>query len=327
MKAAFIRRTGPPSVIEFGKLPAPEPREDEVLVRLKAAAVNPVDAYIRAGQVAMELPFPFIIGRDLAGVVERIGAGATRFRAGDRVWCNNQGIHGRQGTFAEFAAVRQDLLYALPDHVDFSAMMTLAHSGLTACLGLARAGGVEPGQVVLVNGGAGNVGRAVVQIAAGLGARVIATAGSEEGRATCRGDGAAAVLDYRSPSLDADLGTAAPDGVDLWWDTSGRQDFEFALPHLRRRGRIVVMSGLSARPVLPVGALYVNDISIVGFAITYASEAEMRAAAERMAALAAAGRLRGRVARTLTLDQARLAHELIEAKVTRLEGKIVVIPG
>lgn len=326
MKAAFIRKTGPSSVIEYGELPTPEPKAGEVLVRLEAAAVNPVDAFIRGGQVAMTLPFPFVIGRDLAGVVERTGAGVTRFKPGDRVWCNNQGVDGRQGTFAEFAAVREDLLYAMPDAVDFADIVVLVHSGLTVCLGFERIGGLEPGQVVLVNGGAGNVGRALVQVATGLGARVIATAGSEEGHATCRADGAAAALDYKSASLADELRVAAPDGVDVWWDTSGRQDLEFALGHMRRRGHIVVMSGLGARPVLPIGALYVKDISITGFAITYATVAEMRAASERINTLAAAGKLRTRVAQILPLAEARRAHELIEAKDARLDGKLIVKP-
>ncbi|MGH8429732.1 MAG: alcohol dehydrogenase catalytic domain-containing protein, partial [Solimonas sp.] len=128
MKAAFIRKTGPSSVIEYGELPTPEPKAGEVLVQLEAASVNPVDAFIRGGQVAMALPFPFVIGRDLAGVVERTGAAVTRFKPGDRVWCNNQGIDGRQGTFAEFAAVREELLYAMPDTMGFADMVALVHS-------------------------------------------------------------------------------------------------------------------------------------------------------------------------------------------------------
>lgn len=327
MKAAFIRRTGPPDVIEIGELPVPPLSADEVLVRLHAAAVDPVDAYIRQGLVAMTLPLPFVIGRDLAGTVEAVGPAVRGFAVGDRVWCNNQGIEGRQGSFAEFTAVRGDLLYRLPDPVGFEDMMAVAHSGLTACLGIERMGGLAPGQVVFVNGGAGNVGRALVQVATGLGARVVATAGTAAGRDTCRTDGAIAALDYRNPALADELRAAAPDGIDVYWDLSGRQDLAFALAHLRRRGRIVVMSGLGAQPVLPVGALYVHDISIIGFAITYATVAEMRACAERINELAATGRLRGAIARRLPLSQAREAHRLIEDKAVRLDGKIVVVPG
>jgi NADPH:quinone reductase-like Zn-dependent oxidoreductase len=134
-------------------------------------------------------------------------------------------------------------------------------------------------------------------------------------------------LDYRSAALETDLRAAAPDGIDVYWDTSGWQDLDFALRHMRRGGRIVVMSGLGAKPILPVGALYVNDISIVGFAITYATPAEMRACADRINALAAAGRLHAKVARTMSLAEARQAHMLIEDKTARLDGKIIVIPG
>ena len=327
MQAAFIRRTGPPDVIEIGDLPVPTPAANEVLVRLHAAAVDPVDTYIRQGLVAMDLPFPFVIGRDLAGTVEAVGSAVRGFAAGDRVWCNNQGIDGRQGSFAAFSAVREDLLYALPAAVGFEDIMAVAHAGLTACLGIERMGGLAAGQVVFVNGGAGNVGRALVQVATGLGARVIATAGTDAGRATCRADGAVAALDYRSPALADDLRAAAPDGIDVYWDLSGRQDLAFALAHLRRRGRIVVMSGLGAQPVLPVGALYVNDVSIVGFAITYATVDEMRRCADRINALAADGRLRGAIARRLPLSQAREAHRLLEDKSVRLDGKIIVVPG
>jgi NADPH:quinone reductase-like Zn-dependent oxidoreductase len=188
-------------------------------------------------------------------------------------------------------------------------------------------GGLATGQVVLVNGGAGNVGRVLVQVATGLGARVIATAGTPAGRATCLADGAVAALDYRSPGLADELRAIVPDGLDVYWDMSGQQDLGFALAHLRRRGRIVVMSGLGARPVLPIGSLYVNDASIVGFAITYATPAEMKACAERINALAAAGRLRATIARRLPLSQAHEAHRLVEDRSVRLDGKIVIVPG
>src|SRR5919197_622004 len=102
MKAAFIEAPGAPDVIRFGDLPTPVPGDNEVLVRVKASAVNPIDLYIRAGTVAMPLPKPFIPGCDLAGVVEAVGPGARRFKAADRVWGSNQGLFGRQGTFAEY---------------------------------------------------------------------------------------------------------------------------------------------------------------------------------------------------------------------------------
>ena len=98
MKAAFITQTGPPETIQFGDLPMPAPGPTEVLVKVKAVAVNPIDTYIRSGAVAMPLKFPYIVGCDLAGVVEAVGADVKRFKIGDRVWGSNQSLAGRQGS-------------------------------------------------------------------------------------------------------------------------------------------------------------------------------------------------------------------------------------
>src|SRR6516164_9402057 len=105
MKAAYIKKVGPPENIVYGDLPAPKPRGAAALVKAHAVDVNPVDTYIRAGNVVMPIPIPFVVGCDLAGVVEEVGPGVRRFKPGDRVWCSNQGLLGRQGTFAEYAAV------------------------------------------------------------------------------------------------------------------------------------------------------------------------------------------------------------------------------
>ena len=105
MKAAYINQPGPPESIIIGDLPTPQPTGSQVLVKVAAAAVNPIDTYIRSGTIKMDIPLPFIVGCDLAGVVEGLGPEAKQFQVGDRVWGSNQGLLGRQGTFAEFAAV------------------------------------------------------------------------------------------------------------------------------------------------------------------------------------------------------------------------------
>ena len=111
MKAAYIEQTGPPECIMYGELPRPEPAAGQVLVRITAAAVNPIDTYIRNGANYWELPRPYVIGCDLAGVVESVGPQVKRFQPGDRVWGSNQGLMGRQGTFAEYAVVDEGWLY------------------------------------------------------------------------------------------------------------------------------------------------------------------------------------------------------------------------
>ncbi len=97
MKAAYIEQTGPADSIRVGELPRPELRPGQVLVRVRAVAFNPIDLYLRSGAVAMPLPLPYVVGTDFAGTVEALGAGATRFRVGDRVWGSNQGLMGARG--------------------------------------------------------------------------------------------------------------------------------------------------------------------------------------------------------------------------------------
>src|SRR5215472_8056902 len=138
MKAAYIETTGSPNVIRHGELPTPAPGEGEALVRVKAAALNPIDLYIRAGTVAMPLPKPFIPGCDLAGTVEALGPGVRRFKPGDRVWGSNQGLLGRQGTFAEYASVKEEWLYPTPTGVPDTEAAAAALVGITAHLGLFR---------------------------------------------------------------------------------------------------------------------------------------------------------------------------------------------
>src|SRR5438132_12782623 len=155
MKAAYIETTGGPEVIRYGDLPQPVPKEGEALVRVGAVAVNPIDTYIRSGAVPMQLPRPFIPGCDLAGTVEAVGPGVRRFKPGDRVWGSNQGLLGRQGTFAEYACVREEWLYPTPTGVSDTEAAGAALVGSTAQLGWFRCVELQHGEYVLVNCGAG----------------------------------------------------------------------------------------------------------------------------------------------------------------------------
>ena len=135
MRAAYIEETGPPEVIKIGELPQPEPGPGQVLVKVKAAALNPIDLYLRSGLVPMPLAFPYVIGCDLAGTVAKLGQGATRFAVGDRVWGSNQGLLGRPGTASEFAAVDQEWLYPIPESLTDNEAAAMALVGITSHLG------------------------------------------------------------------------------------------------------------------------------------------------------------------------------------------------
>jgi NADPH2:quinone reductase len=330
MKAAYIPQPGPPESIIVGELPMPEPSGREVLVRVAAAALNPVDTYIRNGTIKMEIPLPFVVGCDLAGVVERLGPSAKRFSAGTRVWGSNQGLLGRQGTFAEYAAVDEDWLYPTPQGVSNEAAAACALVGITAHLGLVRDAKLKAGETLFVNGGTGGVGSMVVQMAKALGARVITTAGSDEKTAACRELGADAAINYKTEDVAARVKEFAPGGLNVWWETLREPNFDQTVSLLAPRGRMVLMAGRDARPPFPVGPFYVKGCMLVGFAMFNATPAEQRAAADDINHWLAAGKISPRIDRVMPLDDAAAAHRLQEentvGKAGTLAGKIVIKP-
>jgi NADPH2:quinone reductase len=331
MKAAFIEATGGPEVIRYGDLPRPEPRAGEVLARVAAVAVNPIDLYLRAGTVPMKLPQPFVIGCDLAGTVEALGPGARRFRVGDRVWGSNQGLLGRQGTFAEYAAVPEDYLYPTPAGVSDTDAAAAALVGITAHLGLFRCAHLQAGEWVFVNGGTGGVGSMVVQMAKAVGARVITTVGSPEKAELCRRWRADRVANYKTDDVPAAVREATGDqGVQVWYETQREPDFERTIPLLAKRGRMVVMAGRQARPAFPVGPFYVKDLALYGFAMFNATPDEQRRCADDINRWLAEKKLQVPIGRTFRLSEAAAAHRLLEEntlhKAGTLTGKILLVP-
>jgi 2-desacetyl-2-hydroxyethyl bacteriochlorophyllide A dehydrogenase len=311
MHAAFVERTGPPEIIRYGPLPDPVPGPTDVLVEVRYTTVNPVDTFIRSGRYPVPMPLPFVVGRDLVGRVVAAGPGAPGFAVGDPVWCNSLGHGGRQGAAAQLAVVPADRLYHLPPGADPAAAVTVLHPAATAYLALFTHGQLRPGETVLVAGAAGNVGSALVTMAADAGATVVATARPDDA-GYCRDLGAARVLDYSDGELAQRLARACPAGADLYLDTSGRNDLELALGVLAERGRIVLLAGMRARPVLPAAAVYLSTASIRGFVISRSTTAELDAAAAAVNRLLAAGRLRSREVRRYPLRETARVHERME---------------
>lgn len=323
MKAVYLEKTGPPENLIFGDLPSPKPGGSQVLVKVKAVSVNPIDTYLRSGAVPAVLPKPFIVGCDFAGEVVESGPTAIGFRRGDRVWGTCQGLLGRQGTFAEFAAVEEHFLYPLPPNVSFEDGAAVALVGITAHLGLFRTAQLRRGETLFVNGGSGGVGSMVVQMARLAGAQVITTAGSDEKVALCRELGAQHVLNYKKQDVAAELKKLAPDGVQVWWETQREPDFDKAVAALAPRGRMVVMAGRDARPPLPVGPFYVKSLTLHGFAVMQATPAELRECAADITEWLAAGKLKPRIDRVLPLAEAAAAHKLQEDNTLRKAGTLV----
>lgn len=331
MKAAYFTEPGPPSVIQYGELPTPSIGPQQALVRMTAVSVNPIDTYIRGGANYWELPQPYVIGADLAGVVEEVGAQVEGLQVGDRVWCTNQGFRGEQGTFAEYCAVDADWLYKLPEGASDKCAAACALVGVTAHLGLFKSNAdLQPGETLFIQGGSGGVGSMVVQMAKLAGARVIAAAGSAEKAAICRDLGADEVILYKTENVAERIKELAPNGVDVFWETQREPDFDLIVGAMAERGRIVLMAGRTSRPEFPVGPFYVKQCRLYGFVMFKASAAEMRVCGEAISTLLGEGKLKSQIGAEFPLSQAAQAHELQEANTLHqqqtLAGKIVLHP-
>ncbi|MDH6139075.1 MULTISPECIES: NADP-dependent oxidoreductase [Kitasatospora] len=305
MKAIAIQRYGGPEVVEFMELPDPKLDPDAVLVRVKAAGVNPADRHIREGtaDAVLEVRFPLVMGWDVAGVVERVGPAVTEYQVGDKVigyvhkdWVQN-------GTFAELVACPVRTLARKPASLDWAQAGGLPLAGLTAYQGLHGALAVKPGETVLIHSAAGGVGSMATQIAVALGARVIGTA-SEHNHGYLRSLGAEPVA-YGEGLADR-VRELAPQGVDAAFDLVGGSAPEVSRELVADPGRI---ASIVDTAVVDHGGRYVW---------TRPDPADLAALGE----LADSGRLTVNVAATFPLAQAASAQELLAERRTR--GKIVL---
>ncbi|MER5635405.1 NADP-dependent oxidoreductase [Kitasatospora sp. NPDC002227] len=305
MKAITYRSYGGSEVLEFGDVPAPKLGPDAVLVRVHAAAVNPVDWKIQAGYLdsVLDAVFPVIPGWDVSGVVEQVGVGVTEFAVGDEViGYVREDMVGR-GTFAEYVAAPVRTLARKPRNLSFEQAAGLPLAGLTAYQSLVDALAVKPGETVLVHAAAGGVGSLAVQIAVSLGARVIGTA-SERNHEYLRVLGAEPVS--YGEGLAERVRELAPEGVDAVLDLVGGEALQLSPALLADGGRIASIADGS---VLALGGRYV---------FVRPDFADLTALTD----LAESGRLQVEVAATFPLAEAAEALRLNAEGHTR--GKIVV---
>ena len=328
MRAAYIEGTGGIELIKVGDLPKPTAGPGQVLVRVRSVALNPIDLYLRSGLVAMPMTFPYVLGCDFAGVIEQVGPGVTRFKVADRVWGSNQGLLGRQGVAAEYAAIDESWVYPTPTLLGDNEASAMALAGLTAHMGLFEHGRLQPGEVVYVPGGTGGVGSMVIQLAKAKGARAATCAGSPDRVEICKRLGADLVLNYKSDDIPARLREFAPDGVDVWFETQREPNLEVSIPLLRKRGRMILMAGRAAKPPLPLGAFYPRDCSIHGFAMFNAHPDVQRKAATDIANWIEEGLVRPVVGRTFPLAATAEAQRFLEENTLKgagsLSGKVVI---
>ncbi len=240
MRAIAIDRFGGADTLSARDLPRPAPAAGEILVRVVAAGVNPVDWKIREGLLQGMLPhaFPLIPGWDVAGVVEELGPGVTRFRKGEKVWAYARKPTVQHGCYAELVALPEAQAATMPTKLLFEEAAAVPLAALTAMQALSMVSGLGGQHRVLIHGGAGGVGHFALQLARNAGARAIATAGPAN-QAFLAQLGASTAIDYTAQDFAAVVAAQAPDGVDLVLDTVGGDTLERSYPLVKAGGSLV----------------------------------------------------------------------------------------
>lgn len=330
MKAFFINRYGKSDVLTLGELPEPALRDDDVLVQIHAAGVNPVDNKIRDGEFKLLLPYkmPLILGTDLAGVVVRVGPRVRRFKVGDEVYARPD--DDRIGTFAELIAIGEGSLALKPANLSMEEAASIPLVALTAWQTLFEKGGLKRGQKVLIHAGSGGVGTIAIQLAKHVGATVATTA-SAVNTDMLRGLGADIVIDYRKDDFSSKL-----KDYDLVIDTQGGDILKRSLRVLKPGGKLIGIAG----PPDPEFAKLRGVNAFVGFVMRMLSHG-IRKAARRSGAsysfhfmtangqqlgeitkLIEANHIRPVVDRVFPFEETRQALAYVETG--RTKGKVVI---
>lgn len=319
MKAIRVSAHGAPEVLEYVDLPDPQPQSGQVLVRVHAAGVNPVDTYIRAGTQGYGAPLPYTPGLDAAGVVEAAGNGVTRVRPGDRVYT----VGTLTGAYAERALCAERQVHRLPDGVGFAAGAALGIPYGTAYRALFQRAQVRAGETVLIHGGSGGVGIAAIQMARSHGCTVIATAGTDRGRELVREQGAHHVFDHRREGYLAEMGAVTGGaGVDAIVELLANVNLGRDLEVLAPRGRVVVVGSRGTVEINP-RELMRRDADVRGMSLLVAPEHDLLSAYAAITAGVEAGILRPVIGREFPLAEAAAAHRLVMEPGAH--GKIVLV--
>jgi NADPH:quinone reductase len=319
-----VREFGSEDVLEYVSLPAPDPDEGQVRVRMRAAGVNPADTYVRTGTYAFYKPaLPYTPGFDGAGEVEAVGPGVTGLAPGDRVLVHALGAVST-GTYAESVVAEANTVHPLPDSLSYSQGAAVGVPCVTAWQALFTKAGVRSGETVLIHGASGGVGLPAVQLAHDAGAVVIGTAGSAAGADLVRAAGADHVLDHGSPGyLDEVPRITNGDGVAVIIEMLANENLERDLGVLAKRGRIVIVGSRGELTFTPRLTM-LKEATILGTALWNFTPEENAAALAAVAGKLADGILHPVVGTEMPLRDAAQAHRHILQ--SRARGKLVLLP-
>ena len=323
MRAIRVHACGGPEVLRYDELPIPAPQAGEALVEIAAAGVNFIDVQHRAGRYKAPA-LPFTLGSEAAGTVTAVGAGVTEVAVGDRV-----AYAMVLGAYAEYAVVPARRLVKIPSAIDLQTAAAVMLQGLTAHYLTHSTYAIRPGDTALVHAAAGGAGQLITQVARLRGATVYGTVGGEAKAAIARAAGAAATIDYRTQDFEAEIKRLTNGrGVDVVYDSVGKDTFDKSLNSLRPRGMLALF-GFSSGPVAPfdpavLGAKGSLFLTRPGLNQYIATREELVARADDLFAWLAAGKLKVTIDRVRPLAEAADAHRALEAR--RTAGKLLLVP-
>ncbi|ARV63343.1 alcohol dehydrogenase [Nostocales cyanobacterium HT-58-2] len=333
MKAVLMTAAGGPEVLQVQDVPNPAVPlgETELLVRLRAAGVNPIDTKLRQRGTFYPDKMPAILGCDGAGVVEAVGAGVQKFGVGDEVYFCYGGLGAHQGNYAEYTTVDERFVAHKPASISFTEAAAAPLVLITAWEALYERGRLEPGEQVLIHAGAGGVGHVAIQLAKLKGAHVCTTVSSQEKAEFVQTLGADHVIHYKETDfVQAALDWTNGEGVDLAFDTVGGETFQKTFPAVRVYGDIVTILEPNANTVwktarlrnLRIGLELMLTPMSQGIVEALQHHAEIL---EQCAKWIDAGKLKIQVSNTFPLQEAVSAHHLLETG--SMTGKIVLLIG
>ena len=322
MKAIQVQKNGGPEVLTLVDIPAPKPKPNEAVVKISAAGVNFIDVYIRDGHYPSTLPF--IIGQEGSGIVSEVGADVKTFKPGDRV-----AYTGIRGSYAEYAAVPADRLVLLPPGITEQQAAAAMLQGITAHYLVHDTFPLKKGETALIHAAAGGVGLLLVQMAKNIGARVIATVGTQEKAKLACEAGADDVILYAQQDFEVETKRLTDGkGVHVIYDGVGKTTFDKDLEVLRQRGYLVLF-GASSGPVPPFdlaklghkGSLFITRPTLVHH---MATNEELQKRATDVLTMIATGKIKLRIEHIYPLKEVQQAHRDLEARKTT--GKLLLIP-
>jgi len=319
MKAIVVKEFGAPEVMKLEDVSGPTPGPGQILIRVHAVGVNPVETYIRAGTYARKPSLPYTPGSDVGGTVEQIGPGVTAFTPGDRVY-----TQGASGGYAELLVCDEALAHPLPARVSFAQGAALGVPYSTAWRALFMRARASAGETLLVHGASGGVGTAAVELGRSHGLRVIGTAGTAEGLRLAREHGAHHVLNHRDADyLQQVLPLTGNAGVDVVLEMLANVNLDHDLDVLARNGRIVVIGNRGRIEIDPRKAM-ARDGAILGMTLFNATPEDLREIHAGLVAGLENGSLNPVVGKEFPLADAAKAH--VAVMEPGAFGKIVLVP-